>query len=190
MGRRLSLAALALLAGCASPLPPSGSLAAGPTDHVSSTAGGPRGATPVPPVPSAPPVLAVIPAEMSADGADASPRVIFPRGSAQLPAESGATIRAVVEALKAERSRTVLLVGYSDHWGSREISLALAVRRVDVVAKELLRQGVPGGQIRKLARGYLKSVLAQCRGPACERRLQQVELHLVDKAGRELAGLS
>ncbi|WP_261379429.1 OmpA family protein [Denitratisoma sp. DHT3] len=125
-----------------------------------------------------------------ADGADGAPRVIFPRGSAQLPIESGAVIRAVAEALKAERSRTVLLVGYSDHWGSREISLALAVRRVDVVAKELLRQGVPGGQIRKLARGYLKSVLAQCRGPACERRLQQVELRLVDKAGRELAGLS
>ncbi|TWO79382.1 hypothetical protein CBW56_15265 [Denitratisoma oestradiolicum] len=182
------LAVLALLvAGCAASLLPTNPVAMEPKEQVPSAAAGLGGVNPVPPAPAAIPAAPLgVSDKIPADEADAPPSVMFPMGSAQLSAESGAVIRTVVEALKAERSRTVLLVGYSGHRGSREISLALAVRRIAVVEKELLRQGAHRGQIRKVARGYLKSVLEQCRGSACDQRLQRVELRLVDKTGREL----
>lgn len=191
MGRWLLLVTLALLVGCAVPSTPSGPVAGNPAGNVASVERVPQAVAPTSPVPTGAPAqmattAGIPPGGVATDVGSEALSVIFPRGSAQLAAESGAVIRMAAEALKGERSRTVLLVGYSGHRGSREISLALAVRRISVVEKELLRQGVHRGQIRKVARGYLKSVLEQCRGSACDQRLQRVELRLVDKTGREL----
>lgn len=185
MGCWFSLAAMLLLAACAAP--PISSLPV--AESQTGTKISPE-AVPKEPIAALASVEAVAPVVQRTGEAmvamDVKNSVFFARGSAVLSAEMESVIRTVVDMLKAERSFTVLLVGYSGHWGSREISLALALQRVDVVEKELLRHGVQRSQIRKHAKGYLKSVLTKCRGGGCDRQLQRVELRLADKKGREL----
>ena len=82
----------------------------------------------------------------------------FAKLSPENPAEFEAYIGDLVNKLKANPKRKVLLQGYTDDTAAKENNLELAMRRCNVIADLLKEKGISEGQIVKEALGEANPV--------------------------------
>lgn len=97
----------------------------------------------------------------------------FEISSAQLSAEAEAALADVVNALKADSGKQVLLSGYHDASGDPVKNAELAKERAKAVRAALVVRGVPQAQVR-----LRKPEATLADGPAQEAR--RVEIRLVE----------
>lgn len=107
---------------------------------------------------------------------DPATNVFFDFGSAELDERARATIRPIAGTLKADRIRSVILVGHTNDQNSTEYALALAALRITAVEQEMLRLGVARGQIHKRPVGRAKNVRGNCATESCLRTTRRVEI--------------
>lgn len=105
--------------------------------------------------------------------AGAPDAVYFATGSATILDDR--VLAAHAERLQADPRLFVVLVGHTDHHGSRSMNLALAERRTATVAARLRELGVQPRQIRQRAYGHEKA-RGDCRTESCRSRLRRVDL--------------
>lgn len=106
---------------------------------------------------------------------DENNAVFFQRGSALLDDAAIGVLRAHAERLRDDPHLKVLLVGHSDHLGSRSFNLAIAEQRTAVVKAKLREFGVPTRQIAQRSYGNEKPGVS-CQKEACRRKLRRVDL--------------
>jgi outer membrane protein OmpA-like peptidoglycan-associated protein len=147
---------------------------------------GPLGGTVSPP-PAAPaaPVAAPEPPRARPDeerlpDLNRADNVYFSQGSTAIDDSGRETIRQHAEKLKNNRRLVVTLIGHSPDHGSMEYKVALAQKRVDVVADELRSAGATTGQIRKQNYPSDKSAADRCASDACHQLDRRVELRYID----------
>lgn len=103
--------------------------------------------------------------------------VCFPSGGADVPVEGIAVILPVSEKLKADRRQVVDLIGHADDSGSPEYCLALAARRANAVAAELVTLGVHSAQMRTASWGC-EAPEQICDSESCHAAARRVELRI------------
>ena len=123
------------------------------------------------------------PAPQSEPWLDPSQAVFFDITSATLTAAAREKIRSFAKKLKNDRRLNVTLIGRTDDLGSKEICIAIAAKRTEVVEDELINQGVKPNQIRKHACGCeTATVRPPCSTESCRRLRRSVELQLMEKS--------
>lgn len=101
--------------------------------------------------------------------------IFFQRGSALLDDPALTVLRLHAEHLRENSRLVVMLVGHTDHLGSRSFNLAIAERRTAAVKAKLREFGVPARQIRERSYGY-EQPGAACAGEPCRRKMRRVDL--------------
>lgn len=141
-----SLAAAALLAGCASRPQPVAETAPPPPAPAAPMAEAP----PSPPPPT--PVEAVAGLQ-ERFAAEAGERVHFELDSYRLSQQAQATLDRQAAWLIANPSVSILVAGNCDDRGTREYNIALGARRAQAAADHLAGRGVPAGRLRTISYG-------------------------------------
>jgi len=139
-------------------------------------------AEPMPAVPSAAAAPAAVASSNPAapGGAELVPvvregnAVYFERGATSLDAAGERVLQNHAERLRDDPRRVVILVGHTDHLGSRSYNLAIAEQRTAVVMSRLRELGVPARQIRR--RHYGNAAAPHCRSESCRARMRRVDL--------------
>ncbi len=171
-----AFATLLLLAACASPSRP-------PIDESNPTAEAAKNVVTVPPISAevVPPALetagATPPSEAAAEppGEDS---VYFALGSIDLGAAERKRLERVAGELVRDRSKKATLVGFTDHLGSREYSVALATKRINLISDTLVAAGVKPKQLKRLIRGYDTQSMRRCTTEICRQTLRRVDIQL------------
>ena len=83
-----------------------------------------------------------------------SDRVLFEFDRSDLTVESGATIDRLSKALLSVGIHGAAVEGHSDSTGSDDYNQALSERRAGAVRNEMVRLGLPGGQIMTVGRSF------------------------------------
>ena len=144
---------------------------------------------PITPIPSDEP-LTVVTVSSVAPAASVNPPVVAVEAMAPLSEENNvffalrfATIddtgkeklQRHADRLKSNRKQTVMLVGHSDHQGSRNYNLAITEERLVAVEKLLRRYGVSVRQIRRIRTSSVKNS-SSCTTNQCRQEMRRVEL--------------
>ena len=79
--------------------------------------------------------------------------VYFAVGSTKLDAKAKQDIKEVADRVKAMYIRTVCLLGSADKQGNEKANFTLSVKRADVVAAAIEREGVPAKYITVVGKG-------------------------------------
>ncbi len=79
--------------------------------------------------------------------------IYFNDNSSELANAARSQLQLVATQFKSGGRKLLTLVGHTSDLGSKEFSIALAQRRVEAVAEELERYGVPARQIRRISYG-------------------------------------
>lgn len=123
---------------------------------------------------AAPPRPADEPAAPSLPGPTA---VYFDVGAAAVDAEAHGTIAPLVDAARTAAAK-VKLRGFTDATGSRELNLALSRKRVESVANQFTRGGIPAERIDMDWQG-IDPELPKSGAEAAAREGRRVEIELV-----------
>lgn len=106
--------------------------------------------------------------------------VYFALGSAELDAMEAQRLKRVASELSHDRTKKAILVGFTDHLGSREYSVALATKRIKVITDTLIALGAKPKQLNRLIRGYDTLSARRCNTEACRQALRRVDITLVE----------
>jgi outer membrane protein OmpA-like peptidoglycan-associated protein len=101
--------------------------------------------------------------------------VFFQQGSWDIDETGRATLRLHAERLRANRKTRVTLIGHSEGFGSRAMSIAIADKRVSMVYAQLRAYGVPPRQLLRANVG-IEKISKACQSPECRRLMRRVEL--------------
>lgn len=167
-----------LLAGCATNGDSRGAVAPGLSSSALTTSAPTASAEQPPPSALVSPSAGVV-----AESGDVAPprrhdegnAVFFPRGSAVLDDAAIDVLRVHAERLRDDPRLKVLLVGHSDHLGSRSFNLAIAEQRTAVVKAKLREFGVQARQIAQRSYGNEKPG-ASCQSESCRQKMRRVDL--------------
>lgn len=116
-------------------------------------------------------------ASLAGHGSAVLEGIAFGSGSAALGADTPAVLGDLADYLKADASRSVVLVGHTDASGSLEANIALSKRRAQSVMQYLIDEdGVPASQLRAEGVGYLSPRASNEteEGRAMNRRVEAV----------------
>lgn len=108
--------------------------------------------------------------------------VFFEIADTGLSTKGREVIQKIAAQLYKKRSLAVTLIGRTDHLGSKEICIAIANKRLEVVEDELVRNGVKTKQIRNHVRGCEMATDRPCLSETCRRQRRSVELLIVEKS--------
>lgn len=102
--------------------------------------------------------------------------IYFDAGGTVVGAEGQAALQRAADWLKGNPRKQITLVGHTDDTGSREMNVALALRRVEAVADALIALGTPARQIRRVSYGNERAGAERCVHPTCLATQRRVEL--------------
>ena len=104
--------------------------------------------------------------------------IFFASGSSDFPASAKPIVQTVATLFKSEPRRQITLIGHSADQGSKEFSIALGQRRVEAVADELKKLGVPLRAIKRISYGSESDRARECKSDACLQEFRRVEILL------------
>lgn len=104
--------------------------------------------------------------------------VFFDKGSAQIGATGGATIRQAAIEAKKTGVKSVEVTGHTDRSGSDLVNSALSLRRARAVRQRLIREGVPAPLITARGLGESKPFM-QTEDGAGQPENRRVEITIV-----------
>lgn len=105
----------------------------------------------------------------------AGPSIHFATGSFRIDEDARRLLRDIAGKLKGDIRADVTLVGHTDDLGSTEFDIALAQRRVEAVAAELVALGVSSRQIRRVSYGN-EAAAKPCASAACRQAQRRVDV--------------
>lgn len=105
--------------------------------------------------------------------------VYFALGSAELGEMEVQRLKRVAGELNRDRTKKATLIGFTDHLGSREYSVALATKRIKVITDKLVAFGAKAKQLQRFIRGYDTRSARRCSSEACRQALRRVDIKLV-----------
>ena len=110
----------------------------------------------------------------------AGDRIYFAYDSWELTAEAMEVLNRQADWLRKHPERRILIEGHCDERGTREYNLGLGEKRADAAARYLIRQGVPGENIRTISYGKDRPI-ADAQGSQQEiNRLNRVDIAVLE----------
>jgi hypothetical protein len=101
--------------------------------------------------------------------------VFFDIDEATLSPDGARVVAEAAEAYQQTGAARIAVIGHTDTAGSADYNLDLSLRRAEIVANELIRQGVPATDITTLGRGEEDLLVATADGVS-EPRNRRVEI--------------
>ena len=95
---------------------------------------------------------------------DPQDQILFGLDSAEIPPSAHDVLDTVVEWLRADPMRQLILRGHADPSGPEAYNLDLSARRAEAVASYLLERGVARGQIAVTAKGEVNAMVEPAGG--------------------------
>lgn len=109
--------------------------------------------------------------------ANSARAIYFAHDSSELPSSARRQLQLVATQFKSGGRKPLTLIGHTSELGSPEFSIALAQRRVEAVANELERLGVPARHIRRISYGS-EAEDRNCSAASCEHLDRRVDIVL------------
>lgn len=109
--------------------------------------------------------------------------VLFDVGHATLKEGAGRTIRQLVDFLRENPERRVLVEGHTDNTGSYQLNQDLSRRRAEAVKRAIVDAGIPGDRIRTVGHGPDYPV-ASNNTAAGRQQNRRVEIIISDREGQ------